>query len=98
MRSAQPAPIAASGGLPGRQEVVRKDMPESPAPKKFPAAPPPKFMLSGIMYIESGPKAIINGSVVQEGDVISGATVKKIDRVDVVLSYEDLEILLKMNN
>ena len=38
----------------------------------------PDLILNGIMYVEERPKAIINGTVVTEGDVISGATVTSI--------------------
>ena len=73
---------------PSRQEIV----------SKVPPKDTPRFILNGIMYIESGPKAIVNGSVVEEGDVIGGATVKKINKGDVLLGYEDADILLDLND
>lgn len=97
-KAPEPASTAAS-----RQEVVKKSADNPLSPKSNPAQKPktiqpPKFQLNGIMYIESGPKAIVNGSLVKEGDLISGAVVKKIGKQEVVLSYEDVEILLNMND
>jgi hypothetical protein len=105
-RSAQAVPRT-NDALPSqpssRQEVIKKGAtvkqnndPRSALKPKI--AQPPKYQLNGIMYIESGPKAIVNGSVVKEGDLINGATVKKIARQEVLLSYEDVDILLNMND
>lgn len=102
--SAKPAHPPVPKETPSRQEVVKKD--DAPAEKEkpsfFPIRPavpaPPKLELSGIMYLDAGPKAIINGSVVKEGDLIQGATVKKIDPTDVVLDYGDVEIQLNLKD
>jgi hypothetical protein len=95
--------VSAGNVSSSRQEVI----PKTPAlaPKEAPAVAAaaktirdtPKFTLSGIMYLESSPKAIVNGSVVTQGDIIGGATVKKINKSAVILSYEDVEILLDLN-
>ena len=45
------------------------------------------FVLNGIMYLGERPRAIINGSVVVEGDVINGATVTSISENSVSLKY-----------
>ncbi len=58
----------------------------------------PLFLLNGIMYLETGPKAIIDGSVVEEGDVIRGATVKAINKNNVILDYKDREISLNLKD
>jgi hypothetical protein len=86
-----PAAPVVQNAAPSRQEVVRKDA--APVSKEV-----PKFELSGIMQLDAGPKAIINGSVVKEGDAIGGATVGKINNSDVVLNYEDFEIQLKLKD
>ncbi len=61
---------------------------------------PPNLVLNGIMYIEEKPKAIINGTVVREGDVISGATVTSITPDNVLLKYNNndnkVEVALKL--
>lgn len=56
----------------------------------------PKFLLNGIMYLETGPQAIINGAVVKEGDIIDGAVVARIDRSSVTLRLKDSEIILRV--
>ncbi|MDP3730428.1 MAG: general secretion pathway protein GspB [Candidatus Omnitrophota bacterium] len=60
----------------------------------------PSLVLNGIMYTEVRPKAIINGTVVREGDVISGATVTSITRKNVLLKYNNdnnqVEVTLKL--
>jgi len=52
------------------------------------------------MYVEEKPKAIINGTVVREGDVISGATVTSITENNVLLKYNNndnhVEVALKL--
>lgn len=57
----------------------------------------PEFVLNGIMYLSDRPKAIINSSVVQEGDSVDGATVKAInqDNVHLVLNNEEITIKLQ---
>ena len=58
------------------------------------------FVLNGIMYIKKKPVAIVNGVVVAEGDVISGATVTSISKSKVSLEYINndnrAEIVLKL--
>ncbi len=60
----------------------------------------PNLVLNGIMYVEEKPKAIINGMVVREGDVISGATVTFITENNVLLKYNNndnqVEVTLKL--
>lgn len=61
---------------------------------------PSSLVLNGIMYIEKNPKAIINGMVVTEGDVIGGATVTSITQNNVMLKYNNndnkVEMALKL--
>ena len=59
-------------------------------------AQPPEFILNGIMYLQEGPQAIINSTVVRTGDMISGAIVKTINRNNVLLDFNDTEIALTL--
>lgn len=66
-------------------------------PNISPAGPQdPVFVLNGIMFLETGSRAIINGSVVEKGDKVSGATVEAIEREKVFLRYNDEKITLKL--
>ena len=56
----------------------------------------PGLTLNGIMYIEEGPKAIINNSIVETGDLVSGAKVIKINPKNVVLEHNEVEITLNL--
>jgi len=60
----------------------------------------PNLVLNGIMYVQEKLKAIINGTVVREGDVISGATVTSITEKNVLLKYNNndnqVEVSLKL--
>ena len=54
------------------------------------------LVLNGIMYLDEGPRAIINNSIVTEGDNIDGAVVRKINRKSVVLSSGGSEFTLNL--
>lgn len=54
------------------------------------------FTLSGIMHLEDGPRAIINGSTVVEGDVVGSAVVTRIEDNSVVLKKQNSEIVLHL--
>ena len=54
----------------------------------------PEFVLNGIMYLEGSPRAIINDSMVEEGEMVNGARVVKIDKKNVLLEYNGAEIIL----
>ncbi len=56
----------------------------------------PTLVLNGIMYSNENPQAIINNGIVEEGDVVSGATVVKIDNKKALLLYNDEEIVLTL--
>jgi hypothetical protein len=69
----------------------------------IPAEPinqPPAFVLNGIMYKRENPKAIVNGVVVREGDVIGCATVTYISENNVLLKYNNnsnqVEVALRL--
>ncbi|MDP3804632.1 MAG: hypothetical protein Q8Q87_03665 [Candidatus Omnitrophota bacterium] len=56
----------------------------------------PNFILNGIMELADGPRAIINNVIVATGDMIGGATVKKIDKDRVLLQKDDSVVTLGM--
>jgi hypothetical protein len=56
----------------------------------------PEFVLNGIMYLEGSPRAIINDSMVEEGEMVNGARVVKIDKKKVLLEYDGAEIILDL--
>ncbi|MBN1526676.1 MAG: hypothetical protein JW919_03725 [Candidatus Omnitrophica bacterium] len=76
------------------QEVSYK--PLAAADPANPSAGAPDLVLSGIMYIEGAPRAIINKAVVREGGTVAGATVVSIDERGVILKNESLEITLTL--
>lgn len=55
-----------------------------------------RFVLSGIMYLESGPRAIINNIIVGIGDTVSGAVVRSISKRSVELEFGDSKITLSL--
>lgn len=59
-------------------------------------AEPPELVLNGIMYLETGPRAIINNAIVREGDMVNSATVTSINRKSVILKFNNLEITLNL--
>jgi len=60
------------------------------------AIAPSNIVLSGIMYLEGGPRAMLNNSIVAEGETVDGYTVLKINRRDVVLKSDNSEITLEL--
>lgn len=84
------------------QEIIYKPVEDKKAgPDEPPTSllthlesPKPNFILNGIMYLRDVPQAIINNSLVREGDVVSSATVVKINKNSVVLNLNGIEIQL----
>ena len=56
----------------------------------------PDLILSGIMQLVDGPRAIINGVMVGIGDVIGGAKIVRIEKDAVTLKDKDKELILGM--
>lgn len=56
---------------------------------------PPSFILNGIVVSDSGNAAIVNGRIVDVGDKIEGAIVKKISAQEVTIDFQGQEIILK---
>lgn len=79
---------------PSRQEVVYKSAPRAKTTRQNAPVKAPSFNLSGIMFLEDGPRAVINNSMVEVGDTIGGGLVTKIDKKRVVLSCNDTEIIV----
>jgi hypothetical protein len=78
------------------QEVVYKPKANFIAKNKKINPREPEFILNGIMRREDGFMAIINNSIVSEGDFVHGATVIRIDEQSVVLESKDAEITLSL--
>ena len=56
----------------------------------------PDLILSGIMHLVDGPRAIVNGVMVATGDIISGAKVIKIDKDKILLEQKGSKVVLGM--
>jgi hypothetical protein len=80
--------------------IARENTTREPAGKVNnlfgPRARKKPFELTGIMYSEFEPAAIINNRVIKTGDVIEGATVESIQETLVKLSREGNEIILQV--
>ncbi|MDP3791921.1 MAG: hypothetical protein Q8R38_07755 [Candidatus Omnitrophota bacterium] len=79
-------------------KVVEDFTPPKTNPVSFVTKRNPLFNLSGIMYLEDGPQAIINGYVLEEGDKINGATVLVIEKDCVLLDVNNSNVRLELNN
>lgn len=116
IRMAAPVRVdrGSENSMPIAQKVILPDNPVSPSlpskavvqatknlfTKAVQPSAPSSLVLNGIMYIKGNPKAIINGTVVTEGDVIGGATVTSITQNNVMLKYNNndnkVEMALKL--
>ena len=54
------------------------------------------FKLTGIMFSDDGPMAIINNEIVKPGEIISGATVSSIEKGQVKLTFHGQELTLSV--
>ena len=77
-----------------RTNFLPKNNKAASAPPALPR--PANFILNGIMYIEDGPQAIINGYIVKQGDFVNGAKVADIQRDNVSLDMDGNKINLKL--
>lgn len=80
--------------LPKMKAIATRYKPASRI-KKGEAAPS-GFNLSGILFTENDPKAIVNNNIVGIGDTVGGAKVVGITQYDVTLSGKDGKIVLKL--
>jgi hypothetical protein len=55
-----------------------------------------KFTLGGIMFSKQSPSAVVNGKMVQEGDLIGSRVVKRIGENYVILKRKQSEIELTL--
>ncbi len=55
------------------------------------------FVLSGIMFTQDRPQAIINGHLLEEGDKIGGATILAIEEDCVLLDLNDENMRIELN-
>ncbi|MFH1045988.1 MAG: hypothetical protein V1727_03390 [Candidatus Omnitrophota bacterium] len=63
---------------------------------EFPTVDSANFQLSGIVYDQKRPLAIINSRIVGEGNLVDGARLLEIQPNFVKLSYKDAEFNLKI--
>ncbi len=63
-----------------------------------PALPPkkPRWHLAGILFGEAEPYAVVNNTIVTEGDMVDGARVILINKSVVTLEKDGIEIRLKV--
>lgn len=72
----------------------------APAESQVPGQPPeavttlPAMTVQGMVWGSAAPQAIINNTIVKEGDAIEGASIVKIDKEGVTLLYEGKKVLL----
>ena len=85
---------AKSEELPALPSVIFQQVSAQKTEEKKPASP--EFVLNGIMYLEGSPRAIINDSMVEAGDMVNGARVVKIDKRNVLLEYNGVEMSLDL--
>lgn len=82
---------AAKAGTTGTIASIKSSIPAA-----FVSSQAPNLTLNGIMYLRESPRAIINGSMVEEGDSVSGAKIIAINSDNVTLDYNNAEIILKL--
>lgn len=70
---------------------ARKDGPPPVFPKKK-----PRWYLAGILFGEANPYAVVNNTIVTEGDMVDGARVVLINKSMVTLEKDGFEIRLKV--
>ena len=68
------------------QEIVTEDEP----------AGEPELSLTGIIWGDERPCAFINNIIVEEGETVGGAKVVRIDRREVLLTFQEKEIYLSL--
>jgi hypothetical protein len=78
----------------GYRPIIKKQASAPSGALKTPESP--RLVLNGIMYLEEGPRAIINNFIVGLGDSVSGAKIAKITHQNVILEYENVEITLSL--
>ena len=88
-------PAAAAPAVTNTEEKIPASL-KIQASESAVKTPDPAFVLSGIMILEGGPRAIINGVVLEEGDTINGAIVEFVGSEKVLLRYKDEKIILRL--
>jgi len=91
--SSHPDPAKAGEGS---YPVVRLNNPEAPAAvEELPVQVAPELILNGIVLSADGNLALINEEILQVGDEIGRAKVEEITDKQVILTFQNQEIILK---
>ena len=67
--------------------ATREEASPPPPPPEPPPPPFPEIKLSAIFQRSTGPQALVNGSIVREGAVIAGATIKEIRKTSILVEH-----------
>ncbi|MDD5005483.1 MAG: hypothetical protein PHS93_03145 [Candidatus Omnitrophica bacterium] len=95
----EPGLEKANTGYPKKEYREDKNLEWTRCPfsgKQYNQEPIVEFKVSGIMWDEVTPQAIVNGRILSVGDIINGFVVEKIERQKVILSNGQKEIELKL--
>jgi type II secretory pathway component PulC len=87
-----PVDVDAKEGLPWGQSPFHRRRTSAVAASEY-----MPWVLSGIIYNEREPMAIINKRTLRTGDIINRARIKRIDRSTVVLEYNGNEFTLRVS-
>jgi hypothetical protein len=82
---------------PAEPAAVKPVTAQKPKPVPVTVNPSDLPVVSGIMYSAANPRAIVNGALVSEGDMVTGYTIRKINPSTVIVSSQgsDYEIRLR---
>lgn len=87
---------ASPSSTPAKAEPIKEETRQAPAPVSLPKTAPdfPNLKLSGIVYDNERPYAIVNDKVLSKGDMVEGATLIEINRESVKFIFNDKELEL----
>jgi hypothetical protein len=86
---AQPRdPIGETRRPPERQQIITPERIEAPAPI-------PQLTITGLVWNSSRPQAIVNGQVVNQGDLISGVKVIRIHKRGIDIAFNGVSSTIK---
>ncbi len=94
----EPAPVVGQSVPAAREPVTPQSITaaQQPVIQAQDTVKQKSFVLSGIMHLDNGLKAIINDSTVSEGDELDGAIVVKINEDNAILKDGDSQTTLRL--